>query len=45
MSRSARLAALLSLLVPAAVLAQGSASPPAEAHPGSEDPMAGWSPR
>lgn len=47
MIRPARLAALLSLLLPAATLAQGSPSspPPAEAKPAMQDPMAGWSPR
>jgi hypothetical protein len=46
MSRPVRLAALLSLLIPAAVLAQGTtSSPPAGGQPGSEDPMAGWAPR
>lgn len=46
MIRPFRLAALLSFLIPAAVLAQGTTSPPpAEGKPGSEDPMAGWSPR
>ncbi len=46
MVRHARLAALLSLLIPAAVFAQGTtASPPAGGQAGKEDPMAGWSPR
>lgn len=46
MSRPVRLVALLCLLAPVAVLAQGStASPPAEAKPAMEDPMAAWSPR
>ncbi len=43
MLRPIRLVALLSFLLPAAVLAQGSA--PAEAPKAGSDPMAGWSPR
>ncbi len=43
MIRSIRLVALLSFLLPAAVLAQGSA--PADAPKPGGDPMAGWSPR
>ncbi len=43
MIRSIRLVALLSFLVPATVLAQGSAT--AEAPKAGSNPMAGWSPR
>ncbi len=43
MLRPIRLVALLSFLLPTAVLAQGSA--PAEAPKAGSDPMAGWSPR
>lgn len=45
MNRSIRLVALLSILLPAAALAQGAAAPPAEASKPGADPMAGWTPR
>lgn len=43
MGRSMRLVAMLSCLLPSAVLAQGSA--PAETPKAGGDPMAGWTPR
>ena len=45
MTRSIRLAALLSVLLPVAALAQGSAAPPPAESKAPADPMAGWTPR